>query len=568
MRGDGVGVGDVGAVPGGAWSSGHSAGGDDGRGAGREHGSAMYSVDAGSMSVTRRSNRAGTGSASVTVHGSSLGLVAFTALGRVGQTGCEGTEWESETSVRCLRGSGFSGTRTLLGSVAILLSSVSDVTSFDLAGLLTLAGRNGAFRVYNLNPRGSEIVSVLGSSFAPSSTLAARVGFTVCERTAWTSSTLVMCKSPAGTGILLRVSLTLGEVPGSLTRAAAFESVVLSSVMPSNSLQRESVVIYGKGFLANEACQRATAGLTTCESVLWISDSALTCKRASGHMATHPIFVSLTNALNAITAAVSYDSNRLASLTPSNSASSGSVSVTVSGVNFGVLKWSLHVQSGISRCESSVWSSDTSVTSKVSSGRHASRRFTVTVGVIPGTLSEAHSIDFGSISATAKPNNPAAESASMTVQGSGLAQKYTQQVRMGQTTCEQTNWASDTAVRCTMTRSRHASDRIVITTQAQGLGTLSNAASYDLSIGRLRMIRNTRTQTQKTILKYVQYLGPGTYTIRGRVGHTGCEGTEWESETSVRCLVGHGARGTRRVVMTAGEQGGSMTRGYSVDGGA
>ena len=33
-----------------------------------------------------------------------LGLVAYTAMGREGQTGCEGTEWESETSVRCLVG--------------------------------------------------------------------------------------------------------------------------------------------------------------------------------------------------------------------------------------------------------------------------------------------------------------------------------------------------------------------------------------------------------------------------------------------------------------------------------
>ena len=56
-------------------------------------------------------NRGGTGSASVTVHGSSLGLVAFTALGRMGQTGCEGTEWESETSVRCRVGQGIRGTR-------------------------------------------------------------------------------------------------------------------------------------------------------------------------------------------------------------------------------------------------------------------------------------------------------------------------------------------------------------------------------------------------------------------------------------------------------------------------
>ena len=473
-----------------------------------------------------------------------LGLVAFTALGRVGQTGCEGTEWESETSVRCLRGSGFSRSRRMVVSCVSSLSSASDIVSFDSVGLLTLAGRKGVLSVYNLISVGSEIVSVLGVHFACASP-SARFGFTAVERTVWTSSTLVICKSPAGTGYLLGVSLTLGEVPGSLTRASAFDGPPdLSSIIMMNGLNQDPVELLASGlFGTGDLCSLARIGDTACESSLWISDSALTCKRAAGHMATHPIFVSMTNALSAITAAVSYDSNRLASLTPSNSASSGSVSVTVSGVNFGVLKWSLHVQSGISRCESSVWSSDTSVTSKVSSGRHASRRFTVTVGVIPGTLSEAHSIDFGSISATAKPNNPAAESASMTVQGSGLAQKYTQQVRMGQTTCEQTNWASDTAVRCTMTRSRHASNRIVITTQAQGLGTLSNAASYDLSIGRLRMIRNTRTQTQKTILKYVQYLGPGTYTIRGRVGQTGCEGTEWESETSVRCLVGTGLGG-------------------------
>ena len=57
-------------------------------------------------------------------------------------------------------------------------------------------------------------------------------------------------------------------------------------------------------------------------------------------------------------------------------------------------------------------------------------------------------------------------------------------------------------------------------------------------------------------------------TIRGRVGHTGCEGTEWESETSVRCMVTDGARGTRRVMMTVGERGGSMTQGWSVDGGS
>ena len=68
-----------------------------------------WSADVGGLSVMRRQNRAGTGSASVTVHGASMGLVAYTGRAREGHTGCEATEWESETSVRCMvttRGAG------------------------------------------------------------------------------------------------------------------------------------------------------------------------------------------------------------------------------------------------------------------------------------------------------------------------------------------------------------------------------------------------------------------------------------------------------------------------------
>ena len=56
-----------------------------------------------------------------------------------------------------------------------------------------------------------------------------------------------------------------------------------------------------------------------------------------------------------------------------------------------------------------------------------------------------------------------------------------------------------------------------------------------------------------------------SYTSQVRQGRSGCEGTSWESDTSVRCLVGHGIRGTLRLVMTVGERGGSVTQVWSVD---
>ena len=83
--------------------------------------SQAWSADAGMVSLSRRDNRAGTGSASVTVHGASLGLVAYTGMAREGHTGCEGTEWESETSVRCM----VAGFSAAVGSVRVVISAPS-----------------------------------------------------------------------------------------------------------------------------------------------------------------------------------------------------------------------------------------------------------------------------------------------------------------------------------------------------------------------------------------------------------------------------------------------------------
>eukprot|EP00961_Rhodomonas_salina_P191512 2584698-Rhodomonas_salina.1 len=57
------------------------------------------SFEIGSVSVLRRTNMAGTGSASVTLQGTSLAHGVYSGSARVGATGCERTEWGSETGV-------------------------------------------------------------------------------------------------------------------------------------------------------------------------------------------------------------------------------------------------------------------------------------------------------------------------------------------------------------------------------------------------------------------------------------------------------------------------------------
>ena len=57
------------------------------------------------------SNRVGTGSVSMTVHGTRIVVVMYTGRSRDDHTRCESTEWSSETSVRCLLGHGAGSTR-------------------------------------------------------------------------------------------------------------------------------------------------------------------------------------------------------------------------------------------------------------------------------------------------------------------------------------------------------------------------------------------------------------------------------------------------------------------------
>jgi hypothetical protein len=67
-------------------------------------GSAMYSVDVGEHERDTGIEPGGDGVGVGDGARVGSGACCVTAMGRMGQTGCEGTEWESETSVRSQSG--------------------------------------------------------------------------------------------------------------------------------------------------------------------------------------------------------------------------------------------------------------------------------------------------------------------------------------------------------------------------------------------------------------------------------------------------------------------------------
>ena len=116
------------------------------------------SFDVPSLSVLTRGNRATTGSASVTVHGSNFAHARYTQAMRVGHSACEASDWVSETSVYCRIGAGVFGSLRVTLTAGDFVGSLTNALSFDVPPLSVLTRENRA-------ATGSARVIVQGSSF-------------------------------------------------------------------------------------------------------------------------------------------------------------------------------------------------------------------------------------------------------------------------------------------------------------------------------------------------------------------------------------------------------------------
>ena len=187
------------------------------------------SADGGVMSIVGQSNAGSTGSAWVTVRGSGLGQAGLTATGRVGETGCEGTEWESGTSVRCLGGQGGRGTSTVVVTAGHGGGSATGVFSTDTRRLM------GTVEGYNTGATGSAGVTVHGSGLGTAGlTAMGRGGETGCEGTEWESETSVRCRTVHGGRGSGGMTVTVGERGGSMTEAWSVDEAEMTMGMGRN----------------------------------------------------------------------------------------------------------------------------------------------------------------------------------------------------------------------------------------------------------------------------------------------------------------------------------------------
>jgi len=102
----------------------------------------IFSTDIPVLSSVRSINRGVGRLSSMTIHGRNIGIIALTSSARLGSSSCESTQWESETSTKCLVLALLKNTRTACLTVGISVGSMSTFFSVDKHAMSLIARGN------------------------------------------------------------------------------------------------------------------------------------------------------------------------------------------------------------------------------------------------------------------------------------------------------------------------------------------------------------------------------------------------------------------------------------------
>ena len=353
----------------------------------------LWTFDSGSASASQPSNRAGTGSTSFTIVGLDLSSFCNTVDAAVGHSAFEASEWVSDTSVRSYSVAGIRASRTLVFTAVVQWGSLSSGFSVTAPSLAFVLNANMALTAANLV---TIIGSALGGIFA--TTTKARAGGTAPEATLWTSQSSTLSLVAVGAGATRNMVMTVGErTGGSRTQMLSYSTPRVSEIWIANVpvTGSGSLTLFGSWFgMISDISPWVRMHVSGCEQTTWIAHSSVICRSPGGDGGTGKTTVSAGRRAGTRTAAMTYAVAVASSARRSNTAASGAFVIGVlAGRGFAPTLTSLASRMHLSACETTIWSSDTSVTLLPSNGVRISRSIALTVGGKVGSMSAVLSFD-------------------------------------------------------------------------------------------------------------------------------------------------------------------------------
>jgi len=211
----------------------------------------------------------------LTLHGHNFGNLDFTPTLTVGSTHCTSVGWTSDSAVVCMTpaagaiAAGGNDVSIQMGG-ATYVATQAGVFSHDAPAVKSFIPANGP-------SSGGAIITVTGSNLGTAAMArVASVGGVVCTGTTYTSSTSMLCSSPASSGTGQNIELTVSGVIGTAQAVFSYDAPAVKSVNPTNGMYigNTRVTVSGTNFGINSV---VSIGGTDCLTTTWTSSNSIEC---------------------------------------------------------------------------------------------------------------------------------------------------------------------------------------------------------------------------------------------------------------------------------------------------
>jgi len=326
-----------------------------------------------------------------------------------------------------------------------------------------------------------------------------------------------------------------------------------------------SIFMTGSNFGVESSTSRVRAEHSAAMATKWLSSTLLNCKMSAGLAGSKSALVTAgaQMAVGSVSFAMSYNRASLYSFTYYNSLTNvlrpGARIHTVSGNNFGSVQVTLETRLSTD-AENSRWTSDTSLSVKLSSGHAYQRKtptFHVTAGIQVESFSKALSYDRASVSGLS-PSNLQAVSFLTLIALSGInvgAAATSTRASAGHSACSVTHWDSTSSLLIKLASGIGNWKEAFFITIASTSDTISYAFSYDAPSQSSFTVANGPAAAIYQPLIFASNLGKADYSPRSSIGGSATRTTDWTSDTAMRVTPASGLMPTHfeaSIVLTVG----------------
>eukprot|EP00961_Rhodomonas_salina_P251963 3406163-Rhodomonas_salina.1 len=218
-------------------------------------------------------------------------------------------------------------------------------------------------------------------------------------------------------------------------------------------------------------------GATGCEASTWTSATSIVAVASTGVQGSRSLAFTVSDFVSSFSAAFSYSLPVVRFVFALNFVSSGIVTLTISGSDFGTVLSSHGVGIGQTSSESSVWSSDSSIVAiRASPGVVGSAAFRLTLGRQIGSVSSALTYNIPMLKWARNFASPGTE---LHITSSSISTwALSEQGRIGGSACEQSEWFSHSSLTCRFASGVGKQHEYLVTSHSLA-ASLSFAMTYD-----------------------------------------------------------------------------------------